>query len=87
MSRRYFHSAFNKLSSRFAATNAICNLILKKELKPDYIIPKVFNQDVAPFVAYATAKAAIETGVSKKPLDPEKVKKRTYALTKKYWKI
>jgi len=69
-----------------AATNAICNLIPEKELKPDYIIPKVFNQDVAPSVAYATAKAAIETGVSKKPLDPEKVKKRTYALTKKYWR-
>ncbi len=68
------------------STYAICNIISEKELKPDYIIPKVFNPDVAPLVAYAAAKAAIETGVSKKPLDPEKIKKRTYELTKKYWK-
>ncbi len=69
-----------------AATNAICSLIPEKELKPDCIIPKVFNPDVAPSVAYATAKAAIESGVSKKPLEPEEIKKRTYHLTKKYWK-
>lgn len=69
-----------------AATDAICNIIPEKELGLDFIIPKVFNPDVAPSVAYATAKAAIESGVSKKPLDPEEIKKRTYHLTKKYWK-
>jgi len=69
-----------------AATNAICNIIPEKELRLDYIIPKVFNPDVAPAVAYYTAKAAIKSGVSKKPLDPEEIKRRTYELTKKYWK-
>lgn len=69
-----------------AATNAICNILSEKELKPDNIIPKVFNPDVAPAVAYYTAKAAIKSGVSKKPLDPEEIKRRTYELTKKYWK-
>ena len=69
-----------------AATNAICNIIPEKELGLDYIIPEVFNPDVAPAVAYYTAKAAIKSGVSKKPLDPEEIKRRTYELTKKYWK-
>ncbi len=36
---------------------------------PDYLIPKPFDPRLLPRVAYAVAKAAIETGVATRPLD------------------
>ena len=32
---------------------------------PEYIVPSVFNRDVAPAVAAAVAEAAVETGVAR----------------------
>ena len=36
------------------------------ELEPDYIIPSVFNRDVAPMVAAAVAGAAEASGVARR---------------------
>jgi malate dehydrogenase (oxaloacetate-decarboxylating) len=49
-----------------AAASAIAAIIAPEELTEDYIIPGVFDRRVAPAVAAAVVKAAIETGVARK---------------------
>jgi malate dehydrogenase (oxaloacetate-decarboxylating) len=44
---------------KVAAAKAIAGVIPPDELSPDYIVPSVFNRDVAPLVAAAVAEAAI----------------------------
>jgi malate dehydrogenase (oxaloacetate-decarboxylating) len=56
-----------------AAAEAIANLVSPAELNADYIIPGPFDRRVAPAVAAAVAKAAIETGVARQPMDPAAV--------------
>jgi malate dehydrogenase (oxaloacetate-decarboxylating) len=51
---------------KFAAAHAIASVIPEDELDPDYIIPSVFNPEVAPAVAAATAEAAEREGVARK---------------------
>lgn len=60
-----------------AAVEAIANLIDEKELDADYVIPRPFDSRVAPAVAAAVAKAAMETGVARIKVDPEEVRART----------
>jgi len=43
-----------------AAAKAIASVIPESELRPDYIVPNVFNPKVAPAVAAAVKKAAVE---------------------------
>jgi malate dehydrogenase (oxaloacetate-decarboxylating) len=43
---------------KVAAAHAIAGAIPAEELSPDYIVPSVFNRDVAPLVATAVAAAA-----------------------------
>jgi malate dehydrogenase (oxaloacetate-decarboxylating) len=43
---------------KFAAARAIASVIPEDELDPDYIVPSVFNADVAPAVAGAIAETA-----------------------------
>lgn len=62
---------------KIAATHAIANLITDEELREDYVIPPVFDKRVAPAVAAAVAKAAMETGVARIKVDPEEVRKNT----------
>lgn len=50
---------------KIAAAHAIANLIDEKDLSEDYIIPSPFDERVAPAVAEAVKKAAIETGVNR----------------------
>jgi malate dehydrogenase (oxaloacetate-decarboxylating) len=64
---------------KIAATYAIANLIDEKDLREDYVVPGAFDKRVAPAVAAAVAKAAIETGVARKIVDPEEVRKNTEA--------
>ncbi len=52
---------------KFAAAHAIAAVVKQDELQPDYIIPSVFNPQVMPAVAAATAEAAARTEVAKKP--------------------
>lgn len=64
-----------------AAVYAIASLISNHELTADYVIPAPFDNRVAPAVAAATARAAIESGVARKIVDPEQIKDKTYLLT------
>jgi malate dehydrogenase (oxaloacetate-decarboxylating) len=50
-----------------AAAHAIAASIPEAELGPEYIIPSVFNRDVAPRVAEAVAAAAEAAGVARRP--------------------
>ncbi|MBW7650062.1 malic enzyme-like NAD(P)-binding protein [Anoxybacillus sp. ST4] len=65
---------------KIAAVEAIANLITEDELRADYVIPAPFDPRVAPAVAAAVAKAAIETGVARTMIDPKEVEKRTRQL-------
>lgn len=65
---------------KMAAVEAIANLITEDELRADYVIPAPFDPRVAPAVAAAVAKAAMETGVAQVIVDPKEVEKRTRQL-------
>src|SRR5204862_3461234 len=47
-----------------AAAHAIAGVVAPEELREDYVIPSVFNRDVAPKVAAAVARAAREAGLA-----------------------
>ena len=64
-----------------AAADAIAELIAESELNEDYVIPSPFDPRVAPAVAAAVAKAAMETNVARIKVDPEQVRIRTMKLT------
>ncbi|MCI2775006.1 NADP-dependent malic enzyme [Staphylococcus petrasii] len=64
-----------------AAVEAIANLIEEDELNPDYCIPGPFDKRVAPSVAREVAKAAMESGVARIDVDPQKVYDKTMKLT------
>lgn len=49
---------------KMAAAKAIAATVGDDELSEDYIIPSVFNRNVAPAVAKAVAEAALQTGVA-----------------------
>ncbi|SFD59056.1 malate dehydrogenase (oxaloacetate-decarboxylating) [Bacillus sp. OV194] len=66
---------------KIAAVNAIANLVAESELNPDYVIPAPFDPRVAPAVAAAVAKAAMETGVARIKVDPEKIAEKTRQLS------
>jgi malate dehydrogenase (oxaloacetate-decarboxylating) len=51
---------------KLAAAEAIAAVVKPDELGPEYVIPSVFNRDVAPLVAAAVAAAAEETGVARR---------------------
>lgn len=50
---------------KLAAAFALAGLVGENELSPELILPAAFDPRVAPTVAYAVAKAALETGVSR----------------------
>ena len=50
-----------------AAAQAIASVIPDDELGPEYIVPSVFNRDVAPRVAAEVAAAAETSGVARRP--------------------
>nr|WP_289036845.1 malic enzyme-like NAD(P)-binding protein [uncultured Allobacillus sp.] len=66
---------------KIAAANAIAELVAEDNLSPDYVIPDPFDKRVAPAVAAAVAKAAMESGVARIEVDPEDIRKRTEELT------
>ncbi|AZR72883.1 malate dehydrogenase [Anoxybacter fermentans] len=68
---------------KVAAAHAIANLITDEELSPDYIIPNPFDERVAPAVAAAVGKAAIDSGVARKILSEEEIKEHTKQLLAK----
>jgi len=74
------HATHINEEMKVAAVHAIANLISDDELSPDYVIPAPFDPRVAPAVASAVAKAAIETGVARKIVDPEEIREKTRRL-------
>lgn len=60
-----------------AAANALASLVEPTE---EMIIPSIFDPGVAPSVASAVAKAAMESGVARLRVDPEKVAEHTREL-------
>lgn len=66
---------------KVAAVRAIAGLIKESELNENYVIPAPFDERVAPEVAAAVAKAAMETGVARIKVDPEEIKEKTRRLT------
>ena len=65
---------------KVAAVRAIAGLIKESELNENYVIPAPFDERVAPEVAAAVAKAAMETGVARIKVDPEEIKAKTRKL-------
>jgi malate dehydrogenase (oxaloacetate-decarboxylating) len=51
---------------KLAAASAIADVIPDDELRPDYVIPSVFDRRVAPSVAAAVAAAAVTSGVARR---------------------
>jgi malate dehydrogenase (oxaloacetate-decarboxylating) len=49
---------------KMAAAQAIADIVTQDELREDYIIPSVFNRDVAPAVAAAVASEARSSGLA-----------------------
>jgi malate dehydrogenase (oxaloacetate-decarboxylating) len=49
-----------------AAAKALAAVVKPEELAADYIVPSVFNRDVAPLVAAAVAEAAEQSGVARR---------------------
>jgi malate dehydrogenase (oxaloacetate-decarboxylating) len=62
---------------KIAAVMAIADLIEEKDLRADYVVPDAFDPRVAPAVAAAVAKVAIESGVARINIDPEVVRANT----------
>ena len=48
-----------------AAVYALAGLVSDEELNEEYILPKAFDERIAPAVAKAVAKAARESGVAR----------------------
>ncbi|MEM5015942.1 NAD(P)-dependent malic enzyme [Metabacillus indicus] len=65
---------------KIAAVEAIAALISTEELTADYVIPAPFDARVAPAVAAAVARAAMETGVARIKADPEEIAEKTKQL-------
>jgi malate dehydrogenase (oxaloacetate-decarboxylating) len=65
---------------KVAAVEAIAGLIREDELNADYVIPGPFDPRVAPAVAAAVARAAMDTGVARLKMDPEEIKEKTKKL-------
>lgn len=65
---------------KVAAVYAIAELIREEDLNEDYVIPAPFDPRVAPAVAAAVARAAMETGVARKQVNPEDVAEKTRKL-------
>lgn len=64
---------------KLAAVEAIAGLIDEAQLSPDCVIPSPLDRRVVPAVAAAVAEAAMRTGVARKTVDPEAIRRRTAA--------
>lgn len=66
---------------KIAAVEAIASLVSDEELTVEHVIPAPFDARVAPAVAKAVAKAAMDTGVARIKVDPEVIAEKTRKLT------
>ena len=64
---------------KLAAAHAIAGLLPEKDLREDFVVVDAFDPRVAPAVAAAVAKVAIETDVARVKIDPEVIRERAAA--------
>jgi len=62
---------------KIAAAQAIASMVQESELEPEYIIPNGMDFRVPPVVAAAVAQAAMDSGVARRPVDPERIAEST----------
>lgn len=62
---------------RLAAAQTLAELIQEDQLCEAYIVPRLTDFRVAPAVAASVARAAMDTGVARKEVDPKKVAEET----------
>lgn len=60
---------------KLAAAYAIASLVSDDELAEDHVIPNAFDERVAPAVAAAVAKAAMDSGVARITRNPEDIRR------------
>jgi malate dehydrogenase (oxaloacetate-decarboxylating) len=58
------HATVINEAMKLAAANAIAGLVSRRELSAEYIVPSVFNPNVAPAVSKAVQQAAYRTGAA-----------------------
>lgn len=63
---------------KLAAAHALARAVPEAALGPEFIIPEAMNLHVPPLVAEAVAEAALQTGVARKKVDPELIRRRTH---------
>jgi malate dehydrogenase (oxaloacetate-decarboxylating) len=68
-----------------AAAKAIADIIKPEELREDYVIPNPFDIRVVPAVAQAVAQAAIDSGIARNPISPEKIYLDMYKWLSNYF--
>ncbi len=68
---------------KIAAARAIAQIIPEEELGEENVIPGPLDRRVAPAVAAAVARAAMESGVARVQVDPEWVARHTQELVEK----
>lgn len=59
-----------------AAAKTLSSLVPEEDLNPRFIIPRVFDFQVAPSIAEAVAEAAVKTGEAGIAVEPKKVRER-----------
>jgi len=62
---------------KLAAAHALASTVDKEKLKEGIVLPRIFDFRVAPVIAGAVAKAAIETEVARRAVEPDEIVKRT----------
>jgi malate dehydrogenase (oxaloacetate-decarboxylating) len=65
---------------KVAAAHALAALVTDAELSADYILPEALDLRVPAVVAAAVARAAVESGVARVPVDPAEIEMRTHDL-------
>jgi malate dehydrogenase (oxaloacetate-decarboxylating) len=66
-----------RLRTLLYAAQALADLIQPDELHADYVVPRIFDFRVAPVVAAAVVRAALEAGEAGRDIAPELVSERT----------
>jgi malate dehydrogenase (oxaloacetate-decarboxylating) len=78
-----FRGALDVRARRFnqamylAAAEALAGVVAPKDLKPDYIVPRIMDLRITPAIAQAVAKTAIINNLARKIVNPEEIAERS----------
>ncbi len=62
---------------KLAAAHALAMTVSEEKRQENIVLPRIFDFRVAPVIAGAVAKAAIETGAARRTVDPDEIVKKT----------